>query len=214
MIRVLLIDDQDLIRAGLTMLCKAAPDLDVVGEGRSGAEALRLAADLRPDVILMDLRMPVMDGITATRLIRQASPRARIVALTTFDDDDHLYPALAAGACGFLTKDAAPAQLLDGIRRAAAGENPYSAEVLARLVNRAVATHTPPTATEPAPRMTPREREVLALVGTGLSNQDIANRMNIGITTVKTHVARLMDRTGSPNRVHLALLAIKHQITP
>jgi DNA-binding NarL/FixJ family response regulator len=214
MIRLLLIDDQDLIRAGLTMLCKSAPDLDVVGEGRSGAEALRLAADLHPDVILMDLRMPVMDGITATRLILQANPLARIVALTTFDDDDHLYPALAAGACGFLTKDAAPAQLLDGIRRAAGGESPYSASVLTRLVNQAVATHTPATATEPAPQMTPREREVLALVGTGLSNQEIANRMNIGITTVKTHIARLMERTGSPNRVHLALLAIKHQITP
>ncbi|QVI24359.1 response regulator transcription factor [Nocardia tengchongensis] len=181
-IRVLIVDDQQLVRAGLRMLCHTAADLEVIGEASGGSDAVRLAADLTPDVILMDLRMPGMDGIRATERILAARPTARVLALTTFDDDDHLYPALEAGACGFLVKDAAPADLLDGIRRAATGERPFSPDVLHRL----------------------------ALLTEGLSNAEIAARLVLGVTTVKTHVTNLMAKTGSPNRVRLAIYGLRH----
>ncbi|WP_306214598.1 response regulator [Actinoplanes sp. RD1] len=205
MIRVLLADDQQLIRAGLRMLCDAQPDLEVVGEAGDGREAVALAERLVPDLILMDLRMPGLDGITATGRILAARPAVRVLVLTTFGDDDHLYPALTAGACGFLLKDASPQELLDGIRRAAAGESPFSPEVLRRLVHRAVHARAPKAV--PAEGLTEREREVLALVGEGLGNAEIAERLHVGVTTVKTHVTSLMAKTGSPNRVRLALFA-------
>ncbi|MFI5491472.1 response regulator [Actinoplanes sp. NPDC051859] len=205
MIRVLLVDDQPLIRTGLRMLCEAEPDVTVVGEADNGRDATTLAARLTPDVIVMDLRMPGVDGITATSRILAARPATRIVVLTTFGDDDHLYPALAAGACGFLLKDAPPTELLDGIRRAAAGDSPFSQDVLHRLVQRAVAAQ----GGEPRriPGLTARERDVLDLVAEGLSNTEIGDRLHIGVTTVKTHVTSLMSKTGSPNRVRLALYA-------
>ena len=205
MIRVLLVDDQPLIRAGLRMLCDAEPDLTVVGEAENGRDGISLAARLTPDVIVMDLRMPGVDGITATGRILAERPAARVVVLTTFGDDDHLYPALTAGACGFLLKDAPPVELLDGIRRAAAGDSPFSPEVLRRLVRRAVAARVE------APRqvagLTARERDVLDLVAEGLSNTEIGDRLHIGVTTVKTHITSLMAKTESPNRVRLALFA-------
>ncbi|MFG1603789.1 response regulator [Actinoplanes sp. NPDC049265] len=205
MIRVLLVDDQRMIRAGLRMLCEAQPDLDVVGEAGDGREAVTLAGRLTPDVVVMDLRMPGVDGITATGRILAERPATRVLVLTTFGDDDHLYPALTAGATGFLLKDAPPAELLDGIRRAAAGDSPFSNEVLQRLVRRAVTarTSTPP----PVTGLTGRERDVLDLIGEGLSNSEIAARLHIGVTTVKTHVTALITKTGAPNRVRLALLA-------
>jgi DNA-binding NarL/FixJ family response regulator len=204
-IRLLLVDDQHLIRAGLRMLCDAEPDLEVVGEAADGREAVTLAARLTPDVVVMDLRMPGVDGITATSRILAARPVTRVLVLTTFGDDDHLYPALTAGACGFLLKDAPPAELLDGIRRAAAGDSPFSREVLGRLVRRAVHAETDRPVSVAG--LTTREREVLDLVGEGLSNAEIGSRLNVGITTVKTHITALMTKTGCPNRVRLALLA-------
>ena len=205
MIRVLLVDDQHLIRAGLRMLCENESDLEVVGEADNGRDATALAARLAPDVVMMDLRMPGVDGTTATRRILADRPATRVVVLTTFGDDDHLYPALTAGACGFLLKDAPPTELLAGIRRAAAGDSPFSPEVLQRLVRRAVQARTG------APRstagLTAREAEVLDLVGEGLSNTEIAERLHIGVTTVKTHITSLMTKTDSPNRVRLALFA-------
>jgi DNA-binding NarL/FixJ family response regulator len=214
-IRVLLVDDQRLVRAGLRMLCESVPDMEVVGEAAEGAAAVRLAEQLHPDVVLMDLRMPGVDGITATARILARRPSARVVVLTTFDDDEHLYPALAAGACGFLVKDATPAELLDGVRRAAAGDSPFTPAVLRRLVAQAVGARRP--VSEPAarrdgrppaqPALTAREAEVLALVGEGLSNPEIATRLGLGVTTVKTHVANLMAKTGSANRVQLAVYA-------
>jgi DNA-binding NarL/FixJ family response regulator len=204
-IRVLLVDDQHMIRAGLRMLCDHEPDLEVVGEADNGRDAVSLAARLAPDVVVMDLRMPGVDGITATGRILAGRPATRVLVLTTFGDDDHLYPALTAGACGFLLKDAPPAELVDGIRRAAAGDSPFSTEVLRRLVQRAV--HARAGVPDPVEGLTARERDVLDLVAEGLSNTEIADRLHIGVTTVKTHITSLMTKTGAPNRVRLALLA-------
>ncbi|WP_040783364.1 response regulator [Nocardia pneumoniae] len=212
-VRVLLVDDQQLVRAGLRMLCQTDAELEVVGEAAAGADAVRLAEQLCPDVVLMDLRMPGMDGIRATATILAARPATRVLALTTFDDDDHLYPALAAGACGFLVKDAAPAELLHGIHRAAAGDHPFSPDVLRRVVDSALAQHRPTTPERPdqrAPRgLTPRETEVLALVADGLGNAEIAERLHLGVTTVKTHITNLMTKTGASNRVQLAVLGVR-----
>jgi DNA-binding NarL/FixJ family response regulator len=205
-IRVLLVDDQHLIRAGLRMLCEAEDDLEVVGEAANGRDAVALAERLAPDVVVMDLRMPGVDGITATGRILAARPATRVMVLTTFGDDDHLYPALTAGACGFLLKDAPPAELLAGIRRSAAGDSPFSSEVLRRLVRRAVDARSG-SARPAVAGLTARERSVLDLVAEGLSNAEIAERLHIGVTTVKTHITALMTKTDSPNRVRLALLA-------
>ncbi|PXX61522.1 LuxR family two component transcriptional regulator [Nocardia tenerifensis] len=210
-IRVLIVDDQHLVRAGLRMLCQTDDGLEVVGEAATGADAVRLAEQLSPDVVLMDLRMPGMDGIRATATILAARPAIRVLALTTFDDDDHLYPALAAGACGFLVKDASPADLLHGIHRAASGDHPFSPEVLRRVVDSALAARTVATPVEHAPPrgLTTREAEVLALVAEGLANADIAARLHLGVTTVKTHIANLMAKTGATNRVQLAVLGVR-----
>jgi DNA-binding NarL/FixJ family response regulator len=204
MIRVLLVDDQQMIRAGLRMLCDAQPDLEVVGEAGDGREAVTLAGRLAPDVVVMDLRMPGVDGITATGRVLAERPATRVLVLTTFGDDDHLYPALTAGATGFLLKDAPPDELLDGIRRAAAGDSPFSQDVLRRLVARAVSSR--PEAPRTVAGLTDRERDVLRLVAEGLSNGEIAERLHIGVTTVKTHITSLMTKTGAPNRVRLALM--------
>ncbi|HCT79117.1 MAG TPA: DNA-binding response regulator [Micromonosporaceae bacterium] len=209
MIRVLLVDDQQLVRAGLRMLCESVPDMEVVGEAADGATAVRLAEQLHPDVVLMDLRMPGVDGTTATSRILAQRPSARVVVLTTFDDDDHLYPSLAAGACGFLVKDASPDELLDGVRRAAAGDSPFSQAVLRRLVEQAVRTQGAQAPAQTLAGVTAREHDVLALVGMGLSNPEIAARLHLGVTTVKTHVANLMMKTGSANRVQLAIYAAR-----
>ncbi|MFD4529485.1 response regulator [Streptomyces sp. NPDC058470] len=216
MIRILVVDDQQLVRMGLRMLFEQAQDIEIQGEADNGAEAVRLAGRLTPDVVLMDLRMPGMDGITATRRILAARPATRIVALTTFDDDDHLYPVLAAGACGFLVKDTPPIELLDAVRRAANGEAPFSRDILHRLVAQALhARSSSDTPTDlPVPVITRREREVLGLLGVGLSNKEIADRLHLGVTTVKTHVASLMAKTGRDNRIRLAVLAVLTGITP
>lgn len=206
-IRVLIVDDQRLVRAGLRMLCESTADLDVVGEAADGMEAVRSAAELAPDVILMDLRMPGLDGIEATRQVTASRPESRVLALTTFDDDEHLYPALIAGAAGFLVKDTSPADLLDAIRRTADGDFTLSPHLLQRLVTRAVDARAAASAeaqVEPV-ALTPRELEVLPLVVDGLSNQEIAEQLHLGVTTVKTHVANLMTKTGSANRVQLAV---------
>jgi DNA-binding NarL/FixJ family response regulator len=205
-IRVLIADDQRLVRAGLRMLCESTAGLEVVGEAADGEQAVRLAAELMPDVILMDLRMPGLDGIEATRLIMSARPESRVLALTTFDDDEHLYPALAAGAAGFLVKDSDPAELVAAIRRAAAGDLALSPHLLRRLVDRAMAARTAGVADEPEPApLTERELEVLPLVVEGLSNQEIADQLHLGVSTVKTHIANLMEKTGAQNRVQLAV---------
>ncbi|REE71993.1 LuxR family two component transcriptional regulator [Rhodococcus wratislaviensis] len=207
MIRVLIVDDQRLVRAGLRMLCEATDDIEVVGEASNGLDAVRLVAECPPDVILMDLRMPGLDGIAATRQIASSHPAVKVLVLTTFDDDDHFYPALAAGAAGFLVKDTDPAELLNAIRRTAAGDTIFTPALLRRLVDRALDTAPPDERSSTSVALTGREREVLTLVGEGLGNQEIAARLYIGVTTVKTHVANLMEKTGCDNRVRLAVFA-------
>lgn len=206
MTRVLLVDDQRLVRAGLAMLIESAAGLQVVGEAADGVAAVRAAAQLRPDLILMDLRMPGMDGVAATRQITAAHPSSKVLVLTTFDDDEHLFPALAAGACGYLVKDTEPADLLDAIRRTVDGQLLFSPALLRRLVDRAV---TAPVRQSDAAAidLTVREREVLALVAEGWGNQEIAGRLHLGVTTVKKHIATLMEKTGCDNRVRLAVYA-------
>jgi DNA-binding NarL/FixJ family response regulator len=206
---VLLVDDQRLVRAGLRMLLESTPDLTVVAEAADGVEAVRLAAEHTPDLILMDLRMPGMDGATATAHIMASRPTTKVLALTTFDDDEHLYPALAAGASGYLVKDTDPDDLLTAIRRISDGDLLFSPALLRRVVERALTATPQPSATTAAVRLTPRERDVLALVGEGYGNQEIADHLHLGVTTVKKHIANLMDKTGSDNRVRLAVYAVR-----
>ncbi|MGC5254999.1 response regulator [Gordonia sp. DT218] len=202
---VLIVDDQKLVRAGLRMLCESARDVEVLGEAANGVEAVAQSAELDPDVILMDLRMPGLDGIGATEQIVRSGRRCRILVLTTFDDDDHLYPALAAGASGFLVKDTDPAELLDAIHRVAEGEMVFSPQLLQRVVQRAVVSGRADARVAAPVPLTARESEVLALVADGLSNAEIAARLHLSVTTVKTHVASLMSKTGYDNRVRLAI---------
>ncbi|MCP2261302.1 two component transcriptional regulator, LuxR family [Streptoalloteichus tenebrarius] len=207
---LLVVDDQPLVRAGLRMLFGPQPEVEVVGEAANGREAVELAERLRPDVVLMDLRMPVLDGIGATKEILARRPATRIIVLTTFDDDEHLYPALTAGACGFLAKDAPPEELLAAVEQAARGRLPFSRDVLGRIVRQAVDSRSAEArSTRPVPHLSPRERQVLALLAAGLSNSEIAQRLHLGVTTVKTHIAGLMAKTGCANRVQLAVLAVQ-----
>ncbi|MFG2053185.1 response regulator [Micromonospora sp. NPDC048930] len=213
MIRVLVVDDQTLVRAGVGLLLRTAGGFEVVGEAGDGHEAVRLAERLRPDVILMDLRMPRMDGIEATRRILDRQPSARVLVLTTFADDANVYGALGAGALGYLVKDGAPEELVDAVRRAARGEALLAPPVLARVLGRALAAHDRERRPHPDGRaaglrlLSAREREVLALVGAGLSNAEIGARLHLGVTTVKTHVSAAMEKLALRNRVQAAVLA-------
>ncbi|MFD1930246.1 MULTISPECIES: response regulator [Nonomuraea] len=205
MIRVVVADDQALVRAGVRMLLQATGDMEVVGEADDGAEAVRLAEHHRPDVVLMDLRMPRVDGLEAIKRILAAQPAAKIVVLTTFADDSNVYAALRVGALGFLVKDDEPERMVDAVRRAASGEQLLAPSVLRRVVERALAAEQQTTPTPAG--LTERELEVLALVGTGLSNAEIADRLHVGVTTVKTHVGSAMEKLGLRNRIQAAVVA-------
>lgn len=209
-VRVLIADDQTLVRAGFRMVVDARDDLEVVGEAADGAEAVALAAELHPDVVLMDVRMPVMDGIEATRRITalDGAVRPRILILTTFDLDQYVYDALRAGAAGFLLKDVPPQELVAGIRTVAGGEALLAPSVTRRLIERFVGL--------PAPRradpgvlgeLSAREQEVLRLVARGLSNQQIADTLFVSTTTVKSHVARVLMKLGLHDRTQAVVLA-------
>ncbi|NYI07817.1 response regulator [Allostreptomyces psammosilenae] len=208
-VRVVLADDQPLVRAGLSMVIADAADLCVVGEAGTGAEAVQLVRDLRPDVVVMDIRMPGMDGIEATRIITAGPVTARVVVLTTFDDDDYVYGALRAGASGFLVKDMALADILTAIRVVAAGDGLIAPSVTRRLIEEfAGRPERPPTPRHrPVEGITEREREVLTCVGSGLSNAEIAARLMISVATVKAYVTRLLAKLDARDRVHLVIIA-------
>jgi DNA-binding NarL/FixJ family response regulator len=206
--RVLVVDDQPVVRAGFAAILDAEPDLSVVGMAADGAAAVELAGRLRPDVVVMDIRMPGMDGLTATRLLTGAPDSPRVLVLTTFDLDAYVFEALRAGASGFLLKDAHPDDLLAAIRVVAAGEGMLAPAITRRLIAAfAGGAVTPPADGTPPPGLTPREREVLSLVASGLSNAEIGERLGVATGTVKTHVNALLTKLGVRDRVQATILA-------
>ncbi len=209
MISVLLADDQQLVRSGFRVLIDAADDLEVVGEAANGAEAIALAADTSPDVILMDIRMPKTDGLEATATILTTSDNGpRVIILTTFDADEYVYEALRIGASGFLLKDTEPDELLHAVRVVAAGGALLAPSVTRRLISEfASRPEVRKARPEQLDLLTPREREVLAEVAKGLSNDEIADALRISPATAKTHVSRVMQKTHSRDRTQLVVLA-------
>ncbi len=213
MIRVGLVDDQPLVRTALQMVIAQADDMEVVGEAGDGAEAVRLAKDAAPDVIVMDIRMPGMDGIEATRRIAAGPSAAQVIVLTTFDEDEYVYGALRAGAAGFLVKDMALEEILGAIRVVAAGDALIAPGITRRLIKDFTAQPPSTTAAAPTGRLqgiTDREKEVLVLIGAGLTNTEIAHELTISIATAKTYVTRLLAKLDARDRVHLVILAYEN----
>jgi DNA-binding NarL/FixJ family response regulator len=210
--RILLVDDQELLRLGFRMVLDAQDDLDVAGEAADGQEAVGAAAALEPDVILMDVRMPVMDGVEATRAIVASGSAARIIILTTFDLDEYAFAALRAGASGFLLKDVPPPDMLSAIRAVASGDAVVAPSTTRRLLDSRVhrlpdPRALPPTADPRIDALTPREREVLVAVAGGLSNGEIAERLVLSEATVKTHVSRILAKLELRDRVQIVVFA-------
>ncbi len=214
-VRVVLADDQVLIRTGLRVLIHDAPDLEVVGEAGTGLEAVEVARELRPDVVVMDIRMPGLDGIEATARITRQSAATRVAVLTTFPEDEYIYAALRAGASGFLVKDMALEDILNGIRVIAAGDALIAPSVTGRLirefVDRGEARAAPAAPVAPVAdlNVTEREREVLILVGQGRSNSEIAEQLYISVATAKAHVGRLLTKLAARDRVQLVIIAYR-----
>ncbi|MCU1607061.1 MAG: two component transcriptional regulator, LuxR family [Modestobacter sp.] len=216
-IRVLLADDQALLRTGFRMILQAQPDLDVVGEAVDGADAVRLARTLQPDVVLMDVRMPVLDGIQATAAITADGGATRVLILTTFDLDEYAFAGLRAGASGFLLKDVPPAELASAIRAVAAGDAVVSPRVTRQLLDR-FSPHLPDPAADhgrPPDRhllaaLTDREREVFAEVARGRTNAEVAGRLHLSEATVKTHLTRVLSKLGLRDRVQIVVFAYEH----
>lgn len=204
MIRVVLADDHPVVRAGIAQIVTADGDIEVVAEAANGREAVTIAVRQQPDVVLMDLRMPELDGVGAIAELATSAPEVRVLVLTTYDTDDLIVGAVEAGAIGYLLKDTEPGELRDAVRRAAAGQTALSAPIASRLV-RQVRQTTSVT-------LTPREREILALVADGLSNADIASRLYVGRATVKTHLAHIFEKLGVNDRTAAVVTALKRGI--
>ncbi|MEW1751940.1 response regulator transcription factor [Streptomyces angustmyceticus] len=209
MIRVLLADDQLLVRAGFKALLDAQPDIEVVAEAGDGQQALAAVRAHRPDLVLMDIRMPVLDGLVATRRITEDPrlPEVKVVMLTTFELDEYVFEALRSGASGFLVKDTEPEELVRAVRTVVAGDGLLSPGVTRRLIAEFAARSKEPAAADALSALTEREREVMALVGIGLSNEEIARRLVVSPLTAKTHVSRTMVKLGARDRAQLVVLA-------
>ena len=209
-IRVLVVDDDALVRAGLTMLLAGVDDIEIVGEAADGSEVEHAVAEHQPDVVLMDIRMPRMDGLAATEIVRARDPSPEVIVLTTFDADDHVLSALRVGASGFLLKDTPPAGIVRAIRAVAAGEPILSPTITRRLIEHATKSEGGERrrhAREQLDRLTEREREVAVAIGHGKSNAEISRELYMSVATVKAYVSRLLEKLGYNNRVQIALMA-------
>jgi DNA-binding NarL/FixJ family response regulator len=208
LIRVLIADDDDLMRAGLVELLTADPDIEIAGQAANGREAVDRACRLAPDVVLMDVRMPDVDGIAATRELAQAAPDARVLILTTFEQDDYIFGALRAGASGFLLKRTRPEELIAAVRAIAAGDSLLSPSVTRRVIDRMAQQPTPELADQAKlDGLTPREREVLVLIARGLSNREIAAVLVVEESTIRTHVKRILMKLDLRDRVQAVIFA-------
>jgi DNA-binding NarL/FixJ family response regulator len=205
-ISVLVADDQPLVRSGFRMVLEGRPDLELVGEAADGDEALRLSRELDPDVILMDVRMPNLDGVEATRRLVESGARARVLVLTTFDLDEYVYAAIRAGASGFLLKDVEPTELVDAIRVVAAGNSLFGPEATQRLLERFAESPASTRAVE-LDQLTDREREILSLMANGLSNAKLAQRLYLTEATIKSHVSSILRKLGVRDRVQAVITA-------
>ena len=215
--RILLADDHDLFREGLAGLIDAQPDLEVVGQGADGLEALALARDLHPDLIVIDIKMPVCDGLEATRLIRAAWPEARIVILTVHDEDEKLFEAIKAGASGYILKDTNSTDFLRSVRGSVAGEAALPPRLAARLLEefaRLAKQAAPDAPSSAAPDLTPREREVLNLIATGATDKEISAQLSLSLHTVKSHVRSILSKLHAANRRQAVKLAIQRPGRP
>ncbi|MFC8127899.1 response regulator [Streptomyces sp. NPDC057302] len=208
--RVVVVDDQTVVREGIVMLLGLLPGIEVVGSGGDGEEAVRLVAELAPDVVLMDLRMPRVDGAEATRRIRAEYPDTQVVVLTTFVDDDSLFPALRAGARGYLTKDAGGDEIVRAVEDVLSGDAGLSPQIQRRLLERLSEPEQAAPAPEPPDGLTTRETEVLVLIAEGMSNQEIARAMHVSTATVKTHINNLFAKTGLKDRAQAVRYAYGH----
>jgi DNA-binding NarL/FixJ family response regulator len=207
-VKVMVVDDDELMRAGLRAVLSSDDEIEVVEEAGDGHQAVRRAKRSRPEVVLMDIRMPELDGIAATEELLAAAPEAKVVILTTFEEDEYIHGALRAGASGFLLKRTSPEELTAAVHRVAAGEALLSPSVTRRVIDQMVARPAPRTGDDPRlAELTPREREVLELIARGLSNREIAAELVVEETTVKTHVKRVLTKLGVRDRVHAVILA-------
>jgi two-component system, NarL family, response regulator LiaR len=210
-IKILIVDDHPLIRQGLRVTITAQPDLELIGEAVNGEQAVQQAMELHPDIVIMDLQMPVKDGLTATREIALANPHTQVLVLTSFPDDDNVYAAIKAGATGFLLKDSSAEYLLDAIRTVSRGESVLHPTIARKLMQEIKRPSKLPPTTEP---LTSREVEVLGCLAQGMANQQIAMELSISVRTVSTHVRNILDKLHLANRTQAALYAVEQGISP
>lgn len=210
-IKILIADDHPLIRQGLRVIIEAQPDLELVGEASNGEQAVQQALTLHPDIVIMDLQMPVMDGLSATREIAQADPQAQVLVLTSFPDDDNVYTAIKAGAMGFLLKDSSADYLLDAIRTVSRGESVLHPTIARKLMQEIKKPPKLPPTTEP---LTPREVQVLVCLAQGMANSQIANELSVSVRTVSAHIRNILDKLHLANRTQAALYALEQGISP